>query len=331
MLGQLGGRQGTVLAMVPWVILVVAFGSSRLVAQDPSRREAKPTQSSRRSIFPWGRSKKPVPSPEDYAKIVEKGSSSKETRQQAIAALPLQRLEQKTRRRVLDLVDKTGLFRQMPTVAMDVERDVYDYFAVHPDAAVSVWRALKISKFQLKQTGENTYTSDAGDGTAGNVEVLLRTPTEQLAICEGVYKSPFLLKPIRAKAILHLRTKFRNGADGRTQATHRVALFVSFPSQTVETAAKVISPVSNMIVDRNFHEVSLFLHMMSVAMVRQPRWVDGVVDNMEGVPEARKTELRRITAHVYTVGRRRSQSGVRAASATAPAKPRRIVRRPAPR
>jgi hypothetical protein len=327
------------MAVVPWVMLVLLVSSSRLGAQErprPSRLEAEPAKPSRRSIFPWSRSEKSRPSPEDYAKIVTKGSSSKVARQEAIAALPMQRLQQETRRSVLDLVDKTGLFRQMPTIAVDVERDVYDYFSVHPDAAVSVWRALKISKFQMKQTGENTYESDAGDGTVGSVEVLLRTPTEQLVFCEGVYKSPLLLKPIRAKALLHLRAEFRDGASGRTQATHRVALFVSFPSQTVETAARVISPVSNIIVDRNFHEVSLFLHMMSLAMVRQPRWVDGVVEKMEGVPEARKTELRRVTSHVYTAGRRRSQSGVRAASATKPTKtPTRVGsrtnRRPASR
>ncbi|GIT30470.1 MAG: hypothetical protein Ct9H300mP1_25160 [Planctomycetaceae bacterium] len=47
--------------------------------------------------------------------------------------------------------------------------------------------------------------------------------------------------------------------------THQAALFLAFPQQSVRNVAKLISPVTNMIADRNFRDISLFLRMMQVA------------------------------------------------------------------
>jgi hypothetical protein len=236
--------------------------------------------------------------------VVEKGTSSRAARKAALEALPLERMTAENRARAQQVLDALSLFRQLPTAAFEVDPDVYRFFINCPDAAVAIWKALGISKFQMRQTGPDQYEADAGDGTRGVVDVLLRSDEHNVILCDGVFASPLLAKPIQSTALLHLHTAFLRDEHGRPQTRHRLNMFVAFPSQTVETAAKLISPVSNMIVDRNFREVSLFVHLMSTAMVRQPGWVERIAGRME-LHEDRRTEFLKLAAQVYVSARKR--------------------------
>lgn len=247
----------------------------------------------------------PIHSDDTRVKIVQRGSSSRSIQKEALAALPLELMTTENRKRANDVLRSLSVFRRLPTVSFEVEPDVYRFFTTHPDVAVSIWRAMKISKFQMWQTGPLEYEADAGDGTLGIVDVLYRGWNENVIICEGEFKNPLLAKPIQSRAIIHLETKYSQTDDGKTYATHRADLFVSFPSQTVEAAAKVLSPISNMIVDRNFREISLFVHMMSLAMANQPGWIEKLANKLDGVLEVRKSQLLKLAARVYVAGRKR--------------------------
>ena len=72
---------------------------------------------------------------------------------------------------------------------------------------------------------------------------------------------------------MHLQTQYVQGEALQPQVVHGLDLFVMFPSNTVDTVVRVIAPVSHMIADRNFRELSLFVRFMNVAMERQPGWV----------------------------------------------------------
>ncbi len=74
------------------------------------------------------------------------------------------------------------------------------------------------------------------------------------------------VEPIQARAVLYVRTSFEVDNNGQQLVTHTADMFVAFPSQTVETVAKAMAPISNKITDKNFEEISLFLRMMQLAM-----------------------------------------------------------------
>jgi len=224
-----------------------------------------------------------------------KGNSSSKVRAQAVESLPLRHLSAEAQGRTLKIVKDAGFFRRLPTVVIPSESESYCYFLNYPESAVSIWRAMGISTMQLEKTGSNTYRGDAGDGTFGSLEVLYQNADHVLVICDGEYKSPFLKKPIIAQSVLHLETNFFRETDGQVYVTHRADLFVTFPSQAVETVARVLAPLTSPIADRSFVEVSMFLKMMSMAMVRRPDWVEEMASRMEGIPEDRKTKLLEVT------------------------------------
>ena len=244
----------------------------------------------------------------DRIQIVEPGTSSRTALQAARAALPLGRLTPARRRQAQAVLDELSMFRTLPTLRMATDHSAYRYFVEHPDVAVSIWRELGVSAAQMWQTGADAYELDGGDGSVGIIDVLYRGDTDQIVIGRGSFKSPLLVKPIQATALLHLHTEYVVGRNGEPETVSRANLFVAFPSQTVEAAAKVISPVTNTVLDRNFEEIGLFIHMMSLAMRNQPGWVEELTGRLDGVLERRKPELLEVTARAYVANRRRQEA-----------------------
>ncbi|MBM79326.1 MAG: hypothetical protein CMJ78_01875, partial [Planctomycetaceae bacterium] len=225
---------------------------------------------------------------------------------EAIGEFPFDKLSEVNQDRAKKIMKSRGMYRRLPKFRFAADKDVYDFFAKHPEAAVAVWQVMAISKFQLKPTGDGTFTADAKDGTVGKVEILHQTKNQIVTICDGTYNSPFLVKPIKATGILHLQAEFETDELGATHVTHVADLFVEFPSPAVEAAAKLISPISNMMADRNFQEVSLFVRLMTLAMSNQPGWVELLVQRMDDeIPLALKDEMLTLTARTFVENRKR--------------------------
>lgn len=247
-----------------------------------------------------------------------KGTSSSAARKGALAALPLEQLSPENRQKVNTLLKSVSFYRRLPTVTFPVEPEVYNYFMAHPDAAVSIWRAMKISKLQMWQTGRFNYEADTGDGSVGSLDILHSGTEKNLVTCDGVYKSPLFTKPIEAKSLLMVQTSFARDADGIIHVTHRGDLFVSFPSQTIDVVSRIFSPLTVSMTDRTFTEVSLFLKMMSMAMARRPDWVEQIADKMDGVADIRKDQVLELSVQVHAAARKRAAEQA-ARSETGPA------------
>lgn len=239
------------------------------------------------------------------SKVVLRGSSAKDVQSKANREFPLNRLSSAGRSKATEILESFSLYRRLPTVTIPSDHRTYQFFTSYPDVAVSIWRVMKISKCEMWQTGPSDYDMDAGDGSVGIVEVLYRSRDEIIIFCDGHYTSPLLVKPIKARCLVSLKSQFSKDKDGRQFVTHYADMYVSFPSNAVEAAAKLISPVSYLLADRNFREVSMFLELMSNAMQHQPGWIERVADRMDGVLPIRKKQLLKTTARVYVDSRKR--------------------------
>lgn len=237
--------------------------------------------------------------------VVQAGSSAASLKKASVAEAPLEKLQPEQRQKAAAVLKGLGLYRRLPTISFEADPNVYAYFLNNPDVAVATWKAMGISKFVLQQDESGVYSADAGDGSRGTVEVFYSTPKDTLIYCEGAFKSPLLPKPIVANSLMRLQVKFEKQADGRLLATHYGDVFVELPSQTVETVAKLISPVSNSIADRNFKQLTFYAHMMSVAMARQPGWVEALSQRMDGISAERRQEFLKLSAATYIAARQR--------------------------
>jgi len=240
--------------------------------------------------------------------VLARGTSSASARRDALNRLPMNRLTREEAAQVRHVLENRSIFRRLPRISIEADPEVYSHFTHNPESAVGIWRALGISKFELQQTGPNVWYGDAGDGSTGTIHVLERTPRRQLLLCEGEYKSPLLAKPIKATAVMHLRTNFAQNQQQQPQIVHDLDLFVTFPSQAIDTVVKVIAPLSHLIADRNFRELSLFIRFMQVAMERQPGWVEQAVQRADGMSRQQRLDLLKVSAQAYVAARDRARA-----------------------
>ncbi|QDT56363.1 hypothetical protein Pan44_44170 [Caulifigura coniformis] len=279
----------------------LALATGPAMAEQPVSKSATPATNSSPASEPQ------LPTAADVAvDIVQPGTSAKSVRDSARAAVPVGKLAPEHQRLAQSVLGDISLFRRLPTVRAKLDPRVYQYFIDNPDAAVSIWRVLGISKLELKQKSPGIFEADTGDGSSGTVSLLHRTPTSCIVFCDGLFKSPVLAKPIKARALVTLNAVIEPQADGTTNITHTADMFVSFPSLAVETIARMVSPLSYKYADRNIEEITSFLRMMDVSMSRQPGWIEQIAQLMEGVSEERNRQLLQVTAAVYVDAQRRS-------------------------
>lgn len=236
---------------------------------------------------------------------VRPGTSAAATRKAAIEELPLVELSPDAQQKAQAVLKGLGLYRRLPTLGFDTDPHVYQYLVEHPVTSVSTWKAMEISRLTLRQVGDGKFFADAGDGSVGHVELWKSTPTETLIYCDGAFKSPLLTKPIIARSIMRLQSRFYKDNTGAPRVEHYGDVFVEFPSQTVETVARMISPLSYSIADRNFKQLSLYVHLMSQTMVRHPEWVQAMARRMD-IDEAEKAGFLRVAQTAQATAEKRA-------------------------
>lgn len=231
--------------------------------------------------------------------VIEKGSSSLLQIRRAKKEVPTSLLASGDRRLVDAVLDDTSIYRKLPEVRCETDPRVLEYFLNHPDVAVSVWRALGVSDLKLTETAPDMYAADAGDGSAGQLKVMLKNPQQRIIYCDGQFVNPVATRPISAKCVIHFQNNYERSRSGQTYARHSATMFVNLPQSAIETAARVISPVSNRIADKNFEEVSLFVRMMSVAMTSKLGWCEQVARRLDGLSPAKGQSFLELANAVY--------------------------------
>jgi len=223
--------------------------------------------------------------------ILRPGDSAAGTQKASATSMPLNRLTPEQRKRATEVIQNCNQFRRLPSLRYTIDEPIYRYLLEHPDVAVSTWRVMGISQFEMWQTGPLEYEAAAVDGSEGLADILYRDAGQTLFICEGSYHHVLLPRPLQAAALIWFRAEYTPHESGTHIVTQHADVFVHFPSAGVAGLAKVLTPVTNGLMDRNIFEVSLYASLMSRGVRDEPEWIVDLAEDMEGVLPQRKGEL----------------------------------------
>ncbi|MEI7782565.1 MAG: hypothetical protein WCJ18_11665, partial [Planctomycetota bacterium] len=87
--------------------------------------------------------------------LADGGSSSRESRRQAIAALPLEKMAEPQRRAIEKALRATTLYRRLPVQTFACDADLFQFALENPESIVDIWRVLGISRLALDPAGPN--------------------------------------------------------------------------------------------------------------------------------------------------------------------------------
>ena len=242
-------------------------------------------------------------------RILADGESSVGAEDQARSAMPLEGMTPENRQRAQLIIQERSHFRCLPTLKYTIDEPMFRYLLQHPDVAVSTWRVMGISRFEMWQTGDMEYEAEAIDGSEGIADILYQDDNQMVFVCQGRYHNPLLPRPMEASALIWFRAVYTPNAEGTHVVTQKADMFVRFPSSSVTAIAKVLTPVLHSLMDRNLFEISLYGSMMSRAVRDEPEWVIQVAQQMEGVLPQRKGELIEVARKPRNV-RRNGKTGV---------------------
>jgi hypothetical protein len=213
------------------------------------------------------------------AALTDGGSSSRASRQQAIEALPLERMPDPDRRAIEKALRSTTLYRRLPVETFTCDADLLNFAIEHPESVVDIWRVLGISRLALDPAGPRQWRLADGYGTVGMLRVLHRDRRGRGGLLvvhgRGAYTGPLSPKPLTGTCLLILqhRPAGAAAADGRAQQTVQIDAFVDVDGMGLEIVTRTLQPLVVRSAASNLHEICLFMATLSEAATNNPEGV----------------------------------------------------------
>jgi hypothetical protein len=230
-------------------------------------------------------------------------------RQQLISSLPMDRLTNDARNRILEVANSPTLYRRLPTQAIDCDRDMFLFLSRNPEVLVGIWELMGITKVQTTRTGPYQFDASDGNGTDCHVDLVYGDPTIHIYVAEGSYDGKLVAKPIKGRGVFVLRSSYAEGATGRNTVTGTIDCFVQIESLGVDLVARTLSGLIGRSADYNFTETARFISQVSEASEVNPAAMLDVAARIPQVSEATRAQfVQRITSLASQSDRRAAQS-----------------------
>ena len=229
-------------------------------------------------------------------------------RQDAIATIPFDKLDERARQKLTGVVRQPSIFRRMPLTVVESDPEMYLFLIRYPEVVVNMWQLMGVTKVQVQRTGEFTLDAADGSGTAGQIELVYGDRDKHVYYSEGAYEGPLFRRLIRGRCVLVLTSEYRQTADQRVYVTSRLDMFVQLDNIGAELLAKTLQPLVGKTADQNFVESSRFIEQVTLAAETKPDKLQNVGERLSNVEPKLRTEFVSLTQQV--AGRAAQRGGL---------------------
>lgn len=217
------------------------------------------------------------------------GTNSQSVRNEAVAAIPMEKLDAKSQAKVKDVLANLTVFRRLPIRVIECDPDLYLFVVRHPDVMVGLWEALNLSQLQLRRTAPNNFRVVESDGTTINFEYLYQTYDTHIVYAEGVYTGALANRPVRGTCVCVLKTGYVRETNGRYCITSRLDAFLSVEPGAIEIVAKTLQPIGGRVADSNFVQTLAFVAGLSETAEANPEGLHRLSRRLTNIsPELRE-------------------------------------------
>ena len=240
--------------------------------------------------------------PKSKANVPE-GDGSIKRRRQVLASLPMQRLTPAAQQQILSVAKSPTIFRQLPTQAIQSEREMILFIARNPEVLVGLWDIMGVTKVRTQRTGPYQLKASDGSGTTCTVDLIYGDSNLHIYIADGSYDGKMVAKPIRGKGVFVFRTSYAASASGDTTVTGTLDCFVQFDSLGADLIARTLSGFIGRSADHNYIETARFLGQVSQASQTNP---SAMIELANRLPQVSPPKRREFVDVITTVARRKA-------------------------
>lgn len=229
------------------------------------------------------------------------GITSFHQRKQLVNGLPLNRLTEKARNRILSVAKSPTLYRRLPTQAIECDQEMFLYIARHPEILVGMWDLMGISNVQAQRTGPYQLRTEDGSGTKCTVDLIYGDQNVHIYYADGSYDGRLVAKPILGKGVFVLRSRYARNASGRITVTGTLDCFVQFDSLGADLIARTLSGIIGRSADHNYAETAAFIAQIATAARKDP---PSLIDVTRRLPQVDDSTKDKFVDVIATVARR---------------------------
>jgi hypothetical protein len=231
------------------------------------------------------------------------GATSRTARDSALREMPLDKLSERDRQRVRDVVGRATLYRRLPTRVIQCDPQLYHLLLKKPELIVNIWDVMGVSNIELERTGKNTYQASDGQGTLAHIETLYESYERHVIYAEGSYQGSLFRRPLKAKCVMLLRSAHFRESDGKFTVKATLDTFIKVDRIGPEVLAKTFQPFVGKVADYNFTETMAFVSKLSRAAETRPRGIERLAQKLDKVdPQTRRDLIdvsQRMAADAY--------------------------------
>ncbi len=209
----------------------------------------------------------------------------------AIAAIPLDRLDAQSRAKLNAVISQPTIYRRLPVSVVESDPDLYLFLVRYPEVVVNMWQLMGVTKVKVTRTSDFTLDAVDGAGTTGRVELVYGDRDTHVYYSEGSYEGPLFGRLIKGRCVLVLKSEYYRTMDQRVYITNRLDMFVHLENIGAEILAKTLQPLVGKTADQNFIETSRFVSQVSVAAETKPDKLQTVTTRLTNVDPKVRAQL----------------------------------------
>lgn len=229
---------------------------------------------------------------------VNRPSTSRASREQAISQMPLRSLKEPLRSRIQKIVVRPTVYRRLPVEVIPCDPQLYLFLVRYPEVIINMWRLMGVTKAVIKRTGAYAYDAQDGAGTVSQVELVFGTRDQHLFLAEGYYEGPLLPRRITGRCVLLLTSAYSKDKTQRSIVSNRLDVFVQLDKIGVEIVAKTLHPLMGKTVDTNFAESTRFVGQLSRVAESNGPGVQRLASRLNEVAPEVRTQFSQITTAI---------------------------------
>ena len=225
------------------------------------------------------------------AQEIASGTSSRQLRKEVVRSLPYAQLNADTKAKIGDILEKPSLYRRLPTTAISIDTEFFQFLIRYPETVVAIWELMDITHMKTDRVGPYSLKTDDGAGTTSDMELVFGSPDLHIYYGDGLYEGPVLRKKLRGECVIIIRTRPHTEINSGEIVGQRptdplktacqLDVFLKLESGAAGMIAKTISPIVGPTADHNFTESLKFVERLHETTVGNGPGVQQMAERLD--------------------------------------------------
>ncbi len=228
-----------------------------------------------------------------------RGSTSRADRLTAIRSIPMHKLTKQAQKKLSSVMNSPSIYRRLPVTTIQADPDLQTFLVRYPEIVVNIWQIMGVTKMSTKRISDFLLATNDGVGTTSRADLVYGSAGIHVYYCEGSYDGAMLLRPVKGRCVVILKTDYFVARDGKTYSKNRLDIFLKIDNMAASVVAKTVHPLVGSTADHNFVESMKFLENLSRTTETNGTGVQRLAQRLKGVSYPVRQRFIEIAGAVY--------------------------------